>query len=165
MMLLSRSRRAIWRRRAEVTCVLVVFALTAPADAATLMSLSFSWRHYHSCEIEAPAFRLAHVPPGTNKLAFNMVDENLRDFPPDGATIPYPGHGTIPAGAFKYVGPCPDRPHAYRWTVKALGLGGRVLALASATRLFPLRNKRGGTGAPLSLSERGANFTPAWRWW
>jgi hypothetical protein len=130
----------IWRRRAGAACALAAFALAgAPAHADVPMSLTFSWQHYGSCEIESPAFRLAHVPPGTNKLAFNMVAENLREFPPDGATIPYAGHGGIPAGAFKYVGPCTDRPHAYRWTVKALAADGKVLAVASAARLFPSR--------------------------
>ena len=137
-MLLSKWDRGICHPRAYAACALAAFALTtAPAHAVAPMSLSFSWQHYRSCQIESPAFRLAQVPPGTGKLAFNMVDENLRDFPPDGATIPYPGHGAVPAGAFKYVGPCPDRPHAYRWTVKALAADGKVLAAATATRLFP----------------------------
>ena len=138
MTLLSKWSRGIWRRRARAACALAAFALSvSAAHAAVPMSLSFSWQHYRSCEIESPAFRLAHIPPGTNRLAFNMVDENLRDFPPDGATIPYAGHSDIPAGAFKYVGPCPDRPHAYRWTVKALAADAKVLAVASAAGLFP----------------------------
>lgn len=137
MALLSNSS-VILHRCAEAASALAAFALTlSAAQAAVPMSLSFSWKNYPSCEIESPTFRVRHVPAGTKRLAFNMVDEGLRDFPTDGATIPYPGRSSVPAGAFKYVGPCPDRPRPYRWTVKALAGDGKVLASASDTRRFP----------------------------
>jgi hypothetical protein len=101
------------------------------------MSLSFSWQGYARCEVRSPAFEVGGVPPGTKQLEFNMVDESLRHFPPDGGSVPYRGHGAIPAGAFKYVGPCPNRPHLYRWTVSAIDRDGKVLALATATGRFP----------------------------
>jgi phosphatidylethanolamine-binding protein (PEBP) family uncharacterized protein len=103
------------------------------------MSLSFSWTGVARCSSSPPAFTLSDVPPGTSRLAFNMVDLNLPSYPHGGGTISYQGSSQIAAGSFSYKGPCPPerRRHNYRWTVKALDAGGKTLATARAASSFP----------------------------
>ena len=70
-----------------------------------------------------------------------MIDLNAPDFRHGGGTVPYAGEDLVPAGAFRYLGPCPPAgPHRYMWTAKARDRGttfGRTLGEATATRSFP----------------------------
>ncbi len=103
--------------------------------------LSFSWTGVARCSSSPPTFTLSDVPPGTSRLAFNMVDLNMPSYPHGGGTISYQGGNQIAAGSFSYKGPCPPehQRHNYRWTVKALDAGGKTLATTSAASPFPPR--------------------------
>jgi phosphatidylethanolamine-binding protein (PEBP) family uncharacterized protein len=123
-----------------VTAVLTTIgAVDLACSDAIAMSLSFSWTGVARCSSNPPAFTLSDVPPGTSRLAFNMIDLNLPSYPHGGGTIPYQGGSQIAAGSFFYKGPCPPehQRHNYRWTVKALDAGGKTLATASAASSFP----------------------------
>src|SRR5258706_15881983 len=125
-----------------VTAVLTTIgAVDLACSDAIAMSLSFSWTGVARCSSNPPAFTLSDVPPGTSRLAFNMIDLNLPSYPHGGGTISYQGGGQIAAGSFSYKGPCPPehQRHNYRWTVKALDAGGKTLATTSATSAFPPR--------------------------
>jgi hypothetical protein len=127
----------------HVTAVTAVLATIGAVDlacsGAIAMSLSFSWSGVARCPSNPPVFALSDVPPGTSRLAFNMIDLNLPSYPHGGDTIPYQGGSQIAAGSFSYKGPCPPehQRHNYRWTVKALDAGGKTLATASAASSFP----------------------------
>jgi phosphatidylethanolamine-binding protein (PEBP) family uncharacterized protein len=131
------------RAHLHVTAVTAVLTTIGAVDLAcsdaTAMSLSFSWTGVARCSSSPPAFTLSDVPPGTSRLAFNMVDLNLPSYPHGGGTVPYQGNSQIAAGSFSYKGPCPPerQRHNYRWTVKALDAGGKTLATASAASSFP----------------------------
>jgi len=129
-------------RVATVTAVLTtIAAVDVTCSVAIAMSLSFSWTGVARCSSSPPAFTLSDVPPGTSRLAFNMVDLNVPSYPHGGGTISYQGGNQIAAGSFSYKGPCPPehQRHNYRWTVKALDAGGKTLATTSATSAFPPR--------------------------
>ena len=131
-----------YRHVATVTAVLTtIVAVDVACSEAIAMSLSFSWTGVARCSSSPPAFALSDVPPGTSRLAFNMVDLNLPSYPHGGGTISYQGGSQITAGSFSYKGPCPPerQRHNYRWTVKALDAGGKTLATASAASPFPPR--------------------------
>ncbi len=122
--------------------VLVGFALPAAA-----FELSFSWGATPACDsgrpavVASPEFRLGNVPPGTRVIIFEMIDLNAPDFHHGGGSVPYAGNDLVPAGAFRYLGPCPPAgPHRYTWKATAKDRGttfGRMLGEASATRSFP----------------------------
>ena len=129
-------------RVATVTAVLTtIAAVDVTCSVAIAMSLSFSWTGVARCSSSPPAFTLSDVPPGTSRLAFNMVDLNVPSYPHGGGTISYQGGNQIAAGSFSYKGPCPPehQRHNYRWTVKALDAGGKTLATTSAASPFPPR--------------------------
>lgn len=114
---------------------------------ATAFELSFSWGATPACDsgrpavVDSPEFRLSNVPPGTRVIAFEMTDLNAPEFHHGGGTVPYSGNDLIPAGAFRYLGPCPPiGQHRYTWTATARDRGttfGRTLGETSATRSFP----------------------------
>src|SRR5258706_1472728 len=129
-------------RVATVTAVLTtIAAVDVTCSVAIAMSLSFSWTGVARCSSSPPAFTLSDVPPGTSRLAFNMVDLNVPSYPHGGGTRSYQGGNQIAAGRFSYKGPCsPEHQrHNYRWTVKALDAGGKTLATTSAASPFPPR--------------------------
>ena len=85
----------------QVTAVAAVLTtIGAVCSDATAMSLSFSWTGVARCSSNPPPFTLSDVPPGTSRLAFNMVDLNLPSYPHGGGTIPYQGNSQIAAGSF-----------------------------------------------------------------
>jgi hypothetical protein len=133
------------RTRPLVAALTVAIAMLLAVDmtgsTAAATSLRFSWGGVARCNSSPPAFTLAGVPPGTSRLAFNMVDLNLPSFPHGGGTVSYQGDNAVAAGSFSYQGPCPPagQQHNYRWTVRALDSTGRTLATASATGRFPPR--------------------------
>jgi phosphatidylethanolamine-binding protein (PEBP) family uncharacterized protein len=132
---------AFARGAALAGIVATVIAADFTPDAVAAMTLGFSWAGVSRCTTSPPAFVLTDVPAGTRRLAFNMVDLDLRSFRHGGGTMPYRGDNEVAAGSFSYRGPCPPpgQQHNYRWTVRALDVGGRTLATASATELFPPR--------------------------
>ncbi len=111
----------------------------APVAAQQTLSLAFSWAGTAACAPGPPAFRVGDVPAGTAALRFTMHDEQAPDYPHGGGTVRWTGNHVIPAGAFRYRGPCPPQGarHLYRWTVEALSGSGQVLATGSAERPFP----------------------------
>ena len=121
--------------------------LAGSALPAAAFELSFRWGATPACDngrpsvVDSPEFALANVPPGTRVIAFTMLDLNAPGFRHGGGTIPYDGNDLVPAGAFRYLGPCPPAgPHRYMWTATARDRGttfGRTLGEASATRSFP----------------------------
>jgi len=118
-------------------------ASVATAEGASI-SLSFSWGKTPACGtgnpsvIASPAFKVGAVPKGTRSLRFLMTDLDARGYYHGGGSAAYSGKGTVPAGAFRYKGPCPPGgAHTYQWSVEALDAGGKVLASGSARKRFP----------------------------
>ena len=125
-----------WQRLA--TAALAIALMMATTKHAGAFSAAFSWAGIPACEKISPAFRLAGVPAGTKLLRFAMVDLDVPTFRHGGSTINYDGE-TVGQGAVSYIGPCPpaSQRHRYRWTIEALDAGGKVLATATATDIFP----------------------------
>ena len=105
---------------------LALAALLLAAAPAAAFELSFAWGATPACSggrpavVASPEFRLANVPPGTRVIAFEMIDLAAPDFRHGGGTVAYAGDDLVPAGAFRYLGPCPPAgPHRYRWTATA----------------------------------------------
>ena len=117
--------------------MLIAGAAFLVPSSAQAMSLSFSWGPTRSCfDSKSPPMRVSGIPKGTKKLTFRMTDLDARSFYHGGGTVAYRGKGRFGYGAFRYKGPCPPTRHRYRFTVKAIGASGKVLAKASATRSF-----------------------------
>lgn len=112
-----------------------------PAADPAVLGLAFSWHGVPRCTQAPPAFRVTGVPPGTATLRFRMHDLQKPDYPHGGGTVPWRGDPNIPAGAFRYHGPCPPpgATHQYRWTVQALSASDHVLGEGSRTEPFPPR--------------------------
>ena len=127
--------------------LVIAVALAGFALPASAFELSFRWGATPACDggrpavVDSPEFALANVPPGTRVIAFEMIDLAAPDFRHGGGTVAYAGNDLVPAGAFRYLGPCPPAgPHRYRWTATARDRGttfGRTLGEASASRSFP----------------------------
>ena len=123
------------------TTLMILFGIAA-ADAANL-SVSFKWGKTPACSsgypsiVNSPAFKVRHVPKGTKMLRFRITDLDVPSYPHGGGTVKYRRKSRIPAGSFRYTGPCPPVPHTYYWSVEALGSGGKVLAKGGARRGFP----------------------------
>jgi phosphatidylethanolamine-binding protein (PEBP) family uncharacterized protein len=117
--------------------LIVAVMIVLPAEAAGF-SIRFSWAGIPACKTISPAFTLTGVPKGTKRLSFVMTDLEVPTFHHGGSTIAYTGDA-VARGAITYTGPCPPRGerHDYRWTVEALDAGGKVLATATATAMFP----------------------------
>ena len=115
--------------------------LAVLSSNAMAMSVKFSWSGYQACSPRSPAFVVSDVPAETARLAFNMIDQNVPDYPHGGGTVAYRRKGGIPAGAFSYKGPCPPsgQQHVYEWTVQALDRNGKALGSATAAAPFPPR--------------------------
>jgi hypothetical protein len=114
-------------------------AKVAP-DAAKL-GVDFSWQGTTACSGKSPAFTVSNVPAGTKRLEFNMVDKNVPTYEHGGGSVDFTGSGSIPAGAFTYVGPCPPSgSHDYEWTVNAYdSAGATIIGVGQATAAFPPR--------------------------
>ena len=112
--------------------------LTSSAFGAD-MGVSFEWGPTKKCfDPKSPPIKLAGVPAGTENLDIKMIDRNAIGFDHGGATMPYKGQAALPYGAFRYRGPCPPSgSHSYQFTVKALDSGGKVLATAKTSKMFP----------------------------
>lgn len=138
----GRPDHARWPAKALAAIALIVSALPAHA-----FDIRFAWGATPACDsghpsvIASPEFRLTDVPPGTRVIEFRMIDLNAPDFRHGGGTVPYVGGDVVPAGAFRYLGPCPPiGSHRYMWTAVARDRGttfGRTLGEASAARSFP----------------------------
>jgi ABC-type transport system substrate-binding protein len=88
----GRIRTSLPQNKPAAALALAMAAGGFPLSAAGAMSLSFSWSSQPQCSLASPAFKVAGAPRGTATLTFNMVDKNLRNFAPDGASIPYHGN-------------------------------------------------------------------------
>lgn len=122
-------------------------ALTAlglsATTAAAEFAISFQWGATPACNtgkartIGSPQFSVRGLPPGTDSVEFRMKDLDAPGYNHGGGKVGMSQNGTVPAGAFKYKGPCPPgQVHRYRWTATARQ-GGKVLGRAEATRNFP----------------------------
>lgn len=125
----------------------LIFALAALALSATTaaaeFTISFNWGNTPACNtgrartVASPAFVVRGLPKGTTSVEFRMKDLDAPAYNHGGGKVKMSQGGTVPAGAFKYKGPCPPRQvHRYRWTATARQ-GGKVLGRAEATRRFP----------------------------
>jgi hypothetical protein len=123
-------------RRAAIAAA-AALALSANASGALAFSATFGW-----CEGGAsPSFMLKDVPAGTATVEFAMTDLDKPSFHHGGGKIGYRGQPEVPCGAFDagFVGPSPPpgEVHTYQFVIKALGVGGTVLATTTARRKFP----------------------------
>lgn len=122
-----------------VLCV-VLATLAAERAEAQGFAIDFSWAGVGKCSDRSPAIALAQVPAGTRSLDVQMVDLDVPSFRHGGSAVPFNGETEIPAGAVRYVGPCPPSGrHAYRIRVTALDATGKPLGVADQTREFPPR--------------------------
>lgn len=119
--------------------LLLTFAFTVAASGAFAsgMGVSFEWGPTKKCfDPKSPPITVTGVPQGTTKLHIGMTDSNS-PFEHGGGTVAYKGQGSLPYGAFRYKGPCPEgETHFYNITVKALDASGKVLATGTATKPF-----------------------------
>jgi hypothetical protein len=114
---------------------LAVVMMAEPAFAR--MSVHLDWGPTKSCfDPNSPPFAVSGVPKGTKTLKFHMTDLNVPSFRHGGGLVAYNKQSKIPYGAFHYKGPCPPRPHLYRFDVEALDGKGKVLAKAVAEKRF-----------------------------
>jgi phosphatidylethanolamine-binding protein (PEBP) family uncharacterized protein len=130
-------------RKTAIASLVMLAGAMATADAASL-SVSFGWGNTPACGsgnpsvVASPAFKVGGVPKGTKSLRFLMTDLDARGYHHGGGTAPYSGKSSVPAGAFRYKGPCPPGgAHTYQWSVEAMDAGGKVLATGSARKRFP----------------------------
>lgn len=121
---------------------LTMLGLSATTAAAEF-ALSFQWGATPACNtgkartIASPQFAVSGLPAGTDSVEFRMKDLDAPRYNHGGGKVRMSQNGTVPAGAFRYKGPCPPREvHRYRWTATARK-GGKVLGRAQATRRFP----------------------------
>jgi len=116
----------------------LAIAMAATAGRAETFTAKYSWSGIPACEKISPAFTLAGVPAGTERLRFAMHDLDVPTFQHGGSAIAYGGE-TVAQGAIRYIGPCPPRGehHRYRWVIEALDGAGKVLGAATATATFP----------------------------
>ncbi len=96
-------------------------ALALVPGLASAMGLSFEWAPMTKCfDPESPPLSVSGVPAGTQAIHFEMHDLQAPNFHHGGGTVAYRGRDRFPYGAFTYKGPCPPRPHVYRFIAKAL---------------------------------------------
>ncbi len=121
---------------------LAVLGLSATTAAAEF-TLSFQWGNTPACNtgraktIGSPAFVVRGLPAGTDTVEFRMKDLDAPRYNHGGGKVRMSGNGTVPAGVFKYKGPCPPgQTHTYVWTATARK-GSTVLGKATASRKFP----------------------------
>ncbi|MEQ9240963.1 hypothetical protein [Roseovarius indicus] len=121
---------------------LAVLGLSATAAAAEF-TISFQWGNTPACNngraktTGNPAFVVRGLPAGTETVEFRMKDQNVPQYNHGGGKVRMSGNGTVPAGIFKYKGPCPPgQVHTYQWTATARK-GSTVLGKATAARKFP----------------------------
>jgi len=112
------------------------------APQMATLSVAFDWKDTTACSRIPPAFTIGGVPAGTAELSFWMTDLDSPAYTHGGGEVAYAGSGTIPAGAFDYIGPCPPTGfrHRYEFAVKAIDKAGNtILGRGSAMREFPPR--------------------------
>jgi len=114
-------------------------AMQKSENFATI-GLDYAWSSGDMCSPRSPAFVLSGVPEGTRALIFKMRDLDVPGYNHGGGKVSYTGDDHIPAGAFRYKGPCPPNGvHDYEITVKAVDETGSVLlGEGKAVRSFPL---------------------------
>ncbi|MEQ9260027.1 MAG: YbhB/YbcL family Raf kinase inhibitor-like protein [Roseovarius sp.] len=117
-------------------------ALSATTAAAEF-TISFSWGATPACNtgraktIGSPAFVVKGLPAGADRVEFRMKDLDAPNYNHGGGTVGLSRDATVPAGTFKYKGPCPPgQTHTYVWTATAKK-GSQKLGTATAQRRFP----------------------------
>ncbi|GAB4286029.1 MAG: hypothetical protein Kow0058_05430 [Roseovarius sp.] len=121
---------------------LAAFGLSAGAAAAEF-TIGFQWGDTPACNtgraktVGNPAFAVRGLPAGTDMVEFQMKDLDAPSYNHGGGKVRMSRDGTVPAGTFRYKGPCPPHgAHRYQWTATARK-GRQVLGQATATRKFP----------------------------
>lgn len=121
--------------------VLGIGLLALPVHA---FEMSFTWGPLKACTsarvvVNSPEFTLTDVPEGTQFIRFKMVDKNYTKANHGGGVVAWAGGAKVPAGAFKYVSPCPPNgSHTYEWTATAQSKkNGGKLGVAKAQRQWP----------------------------
>lgn len=121
--------------------VLGLGLLALPASA---FEMSFVWGPLKACKsgrvtVNSPEFTLKDVPEGTQFIRFKMVDKDYTKANHGGGVVAWAGGAKVPAGAFKYVSPCPPNgSHTYEWTATAQSKkNGGKLGETKAQRQWP----------------------------
>jgi len=86
------------------------------------------------CSLTSPEIQVYGTPSQANKYVVELKDLTQPDSKRGGGESPVNPAGLIPAGALKddFKGPCPaDGGHTYRYDVKAVTEGGKVLGVGS----------------------------------
>lgn len=131
--------------------IFIIFILAFIAGCSTLkmspkafnLKVSGGWDGVKYCTggtsvyYSSPRFEIKNIPTNTKYLRFHLYHSDAGyDHGTD--DIVYQGGSVVPAAAFEYLGPCPNRsrlPGYYTWTVTALdaqkeiGLGRGKLKL------------------------------------
>lgn len=138
--------RSLQQRVAALIVSAVVLLRTgAIADELTV---EFEWGETPDCNtgkpsrVAIPVFVLGDVPEGTAIIKVRMRDLDAPPCRHGGGKVSYDGNDTVPAGFFRYKGPCPLREiHDYRWTATAFDAEGarfgrlqRTAASSAGTR-------------------------------
>ena len=127
----------------KVLLAAAILALSATPSLADF-KLSFDWGNIPLCTtgnpniVDSPAFKIEGVPAGTTSIQFTLKDLNARGYDHGGSKrLGLTADGIVPSGVFKYKSPCPPGGrHTYEWTAVARA-GGKVLARATAQRVYP----------------------------
>lgn len=125
--------------------ILISFAalLCSASMAFADFTIQFDWGNTPACNtgrakrVASPQFVIRGLPQGTTEVQFRMKDLDVPSYNHGGGKVAMTQDGVVPAGAFKYKGPCPPSgSHTYQWTATAKQ-GGKVLDRATAQRRFP----------------------------
>ena len=126
----------------KVLMALALIAGTATPAAAEFL-ISFTWGDTPACNTGKakrtgnPQFVVKGLPAGTDTVQFRLKDLNVPSYNHGGGKVRMGQNGTVPAGVFKYKGPCPPgEVHTYEWTATAKK-GNKTLGTARAARKFP----------------------------
>lgn len=121
---------------------LAAFTVSATVASADF-TINFGWGNTPSCNtgraktIGSPKFVVKGLPAGTDNVQFRMKDLDAPSYNHGGGKVQMSSDGVVPAGAFKYKGPCPpNQVHTYQWTATAKK-GSTKLGTAKVQRKFP----------------------------
>jgi len=127
-----------------IVCLSVALANATQADE---FQFDFSWAGLRLCisgnpnMVPNPIFKVSGLPKGTVGIDFRLKDLNVPSYNHGGGWIKISEDGAVTANSFKYKSPCPPNgKHKYQWTARAKdkkGFGGKTLATARATRMYP----------------------------
>lgn len=120
----------------------LLLALPAVASAVEFTA-TFRWGNIPLCttgwpgKVPSPEFVLNGLPGGVTTVEFRLKDLDVPTFKHGGGKLKISGNGKVPAGAFKYLSPCPPSgQHTYEWSVTARK-GNQIVARTVTRRKYP----------------------------